>query len=113
MKEMANKHDLIPNSYVEACECFREILRSRHRLHRLSRVDFLRGWWSLFYIAPGLHPDEFANLEGGWPEFWVVFAQEAFRRFVLAEIGESDLYPMAVQQLALGHRDSKLVRLRS
>lgn len=102
MKEMENEHDLIPNSYVEACECFREILRSRRRLQRLNRVDFLQGWRSLFYIAPGLHPDEFANSEGGWPEHWEVFAQEAFRRSVLAEISESDLYPMEAQRVALG-----------
>lgn len=91
----------IPTCYPSACRRFQEALRHREKLHLLSRKTFLQGWYSLFYIAPGLHPNEWDNPEGGWPAGWKSFASEAFRRASLGELSDEELYPCEAQHAAL------------
>lgn len=83
--------DLIPSSRDEA----QERLSSLLQFADLSSVDpepFLEGWWSLFWLNPGLHPDDFEV----WPDefqFCVPLAVEAFRRASISEITDSQCYP--------------------
>jgi len=91
----------IPRNFADAYCIFQQALKSRKRLQHLSGQEFLQGWYSLFYIAPGLHPDEWDNPEGGWPVGWKCFASEAFRRASLRELSDEELYPCEAQHAAL------------
>lgn len=91
----------IPDNYPNACRTFQKALKHREKLHLLSKQEFIQGWHSLFYIAPGLHPDEWDNPDGGWPIGWKSFASEAFRRASLSELSDEELYPCEAQHAAL------------
>ena len=91
----------VPASFEDAVNRLRRILKNRRRLENLALDMFLSGWGALFYIAPGLHPDEWDNPEGGWPEGWRCLAAEAFRRHEACTIADGELYPSACSHQAL------------
>ena len=62
---------------------------------------FREGWSSLFFIAPGLHPDESGHEEGGWPVGWRCLGAEAFRRAETGELSDEELYPSQAAHVAL------------
>jgi len=82
---------LIPSSHAEA----------QTRLGRLLEIadpstasdePFLEGWWALFWLHPGLHPDDFEV----WPDEFspcAPWAEEAFRRYSAGRITDSQCYP--------------------
>ena len=59
--------------------------------------DFIRTWSSIAYLFPGLHPDGFADGEGGWPRVLQPFAEEAWRRAELGILTDAHLYPSDAQ----------------
>jgi len=60
------------------------------RLQECPKETFLRAWWALCWLNPGLHPDDCGEWEdAGWKQF----ATEAFRRFEAGEIDDTELYP--------------------
>ena len=80
--------DLIPADEVEAC--LRVNAAVLHCLPECSRETFLRAWWALCWLNPGLHPDDYEEWEdAGWKKL----AAEAYRRFAAGEIDDSELYP--------------------
>ena len=64
----------------------------RGNLKSLDNEAFLNAWKAVAFIYPGLHPDEFDNPDGGWPEKLKPFAEETFRRFEIGEFSDGELY---------------------
>ena len=102
MKTLLPNEAPIPESLAEAASVLRNVLRQRNRLGEVDKAAFLNGWAGLCYIAPGLHPDEFENPEGGWPVGWKPLAAEAFARHDRGELADNELYPSGVALAALG-----------
>ena len=61
-------------------------------LPSLTKKEFVRGWCSLSFLYPGLHPDGFASGGSGWPKHFKPFAAEAWRRFEAGELTDNELY---------------------
>ncbi len=79
---------LIPADEVEAR--LRIDAAVLHGLQECSKETFLRAWWALCWLHPGLHPDDYEEWEDA---AWKQFAAEAFRRFKAGEIDDTELYP--------------------
>lgn len=92
----------IPESLAEAGSALLQLLRQRKVLLEVDPKTFREGWSSLFFIAPGLHPDESGHDEGGWPVGWRCLGEEAFRRAEAGELSDEELYPAQAQHAALG-----------
>jgi hypothetical protein len=59
-------------------------------LREASDTTFLKAWWALCWLHPGLHPDDHED----WPRAsWREFASEAFRRAEAGRIRDHELYP--------------------
>ena len=79
--------DLIPADEADAS--LRIDAAVLHALQECSKEMFLRGWWALCWLNPGLHPDDYEEwVDAGWKRF----AAEAFRRFEAGEIDDTELY---------------------
>ena len=116
---------LIPASPAEAGACLQAIARlDRRQLRACEKQVFLRGWFALFFLFPGLHPDsaldhgdmgsrwsrkQFAlpGLENfaehrfarsGWPVALELLGREAWRRYEAGELREYELYCVAAQR---------------
>lgn len=82
---------LIPSSYIDALTRLKNLLM----LPDAATADteqFLNGWWALFWLNPGLHPDDFKV----WPDEFQTFrswAAEAFHRAALDKITDAHCYP--------------------
>lgn len=87
---MKNPPSTLPKTKRQAATQLRFLLKNRHRLNQLPTPDFINGWQSLFFLAPGLHPDESDHPDGGWPLGWMSIAKEAFRH---ASADELDINP--------------------
>src|SRR5688500_15833219 len=64
----------------------------KNRFRALTKQEFVRGWCSLFFLFPGLHPDGFASRASGWPRRLRPYAAEAWRRFESGELSDSEFY---------------------
>ena len=92
----------IPNSLKDAgCEVRHAFIV---RLNRMTKAGFVRVWSSVAYLFPGLHPDGFDDSESGWPSVLRPFAAEAWRRAVLGQLGDDELYPSDAQWAGLYDR---------
>jgi hypothetical protein len=80
----------------------RVALAARGRLGELSHETFIAAWGAIAFIAPGLHPDDSSEPQGGWPEGWRSIANEAFRRSELGHLKDGELYPYHCSQHSLG-----------
>ncbi|MCB1064703.1 MAG: hypothetical protein KDN20_17515 [Verrucomicrobiae bacterium] len=84
---------LIPSDEAEARQRFDRINdHDRDTLRLLDTETFLGGWWALFWLCPGLHPDDIED----WPEKfdgWRPLIDEAFRRLDAGEITDGQCYP--------------------
>ncbi len=83
---------LIPNNNSEASARLDAIRVQRERLGSIAPPVFLRGWNALFYLHPGLHPDDSDQSDGGWPEDLRRIASEAWSRVDAGTIPEDDVY---------------------
>jgi hypothetical protein len=113
---MVNKADegfsgypgLIPSDEADA----------RMRLAALTSVDvsvagrahFLRGWYALFWLFPGLHPDGFDEDWEGEFEAYRPLAAEAFKRAEAGELDDDGLYPTEAAQARLARERDVLMR---
>jgi hypothetical protein len=61
-------------------------------LRTLTKKEFVRGWCSLAFLYPGLHPDGFGSRGSGWPKHFKPLAAEAWRRFEIGELTDNELY---------------------
>lgn len=71
---------------------------------RLSRPRFVATWCSVAYLLPGLHPDNCAVRDGGWPRALRPLLEEAWRRFAAGTITDEELYPSDAQWAGLHDR---------
>jgi DNA (cytosine-5)-methyltransferase 1 len=124
--------DLIPQSQREAAARLQEIADlDRRQLRACEKRTFLRGWFSLFYLFPGLHPDnaldhgapdsiwspeqlplpgleDFATrrfARSGWPVALELLGREAWRRFEGRELGDEEFYCASAQRAGMSERD--------
>jgi DNA (cytosine-5)-methyltransferase 1 len=116
---------LIPASPAEAGARLRAIARlDRWQLRACNKPAFLRGWFALFYLFPGLHPDsaldhgdlgarwstkQFASpgledlaehrfARSGWPVALELLGHEAWRRYGADELREQEFYCVVAQR---------------
>jgi len=112
----------VPASPEEACEHLRVLLEHSNptSLAHLPRHLFLAGWYAIFYLMPGLHPDSVPQRSGetimggadvpcglsdslcealrvadaatGWPLALIPVLRSARRRYRRGELKEHDLY---------------------
>lgn len=73
-------------------------------LAQLPKLDFIRAWYSIAYLFPGLHPDGFDDADSGWPRNLRRFAAEAWRRAEAGELADEELYPCDSQWSGLYDR---------
>lgn len=80
-------------------------------LPSLTKQEFVRGWCSLSFLYPGLHPDGFASRGSGWPKHFKPFAAEAWRRFEAGELTDNELYCYQAAKARIG-AEREAVRLK-
>ncbi len=68
-------------------------LLSIKSLKSVDHSTFMKGWKSVAFLYPGIHPDEFDNPDGGWPDELKPIAEEAFRRFEAGTFSDEEMYP--------------------
>jgi hypothetical protein len=78
------------------------------RLQSLPRKEFIRGWCSLSFLYPGLHPDGFASRGSGWPKRYKPLAAEAWRRFENGEITDNELYCYQAAKARIGREREQI-----
>jgi DNA (cytosine-5)-methyltransferase 1 len=112
---------------VQACD--------NKTLRKMPAAEFKRGWFSVGYLYPGLHPDgaldrgrvatdvvNHANIrkieprllgpyyvESGWPVVLTPVAKEAWRRYGAKELQESEFYCGEAVIAGMCHRNPALV----
>jgi DNA (cytosine-5)-methyltransferase 1 len=124
-KILSSKSDLIATSQEEAALNLQHIAGlDRQQLRAAEKPTFLRGWFALFYLFPGLHPDnaldhgdpndrwspnqpklpgleDFAEhrfARSGWPVALELLGQEAWRRYEAGELIREEIYCSAAQR---------------
>lgn len=85
----------IPKSAKDAGAQIRHALACP--LDKLPKSSFIRGWSSIAYLFPGLHPDGFEDADSGWPRVLRRFAAEAWRRAEVGELDDAELYTSDAQ----------------
>ncbi len=119
---------LIAASQAQAAVHLQDIAGlDRRQLRQCEKRAFLRGWFALFYLFPGLHPDnaldhgdsssrwspnqltlpglevltEYRFARSGWPVALELLGHEAWRRYELGELTEEEFYCVAAQRKGL------------
>ena len=122
----------IPKSQAEAAARLQEIAGiDRRQLRTCEKEVFLRGWFALFYLFPGLHPDNALDhgdltsvwspaeiaLPGfepysaryfersGWPVALELLGREAWRRYESGELDDEHFYCLIAQRAGLRKRE--------
>ncbi|KKR03209.1 MAG: hypothetical protein UT30_C0035G0004 [Candidatus Uhrbacteria bacterium GW2011_GWF2_39_13] len=78
---------------IEKKKCILNNALKCKNLKRLNKKTFLNAWKALAFLHPYLHPDEYENFDGGWPEQLKPLAREAFRMSEIGEFKDNQLYP--------------------
>lgn len=127
-------HRLIPTSQAEAAARLQEIAGlDRRQLRGCEKDVFLRGWFALFYLFPGLHPDnaldhgdptslwsedqlplpgleDFAAnrfARSGWPVSLELLGHEAWRRYEGKQFKEEEFYCSEAQAAGMALRSER------
>jgi hypothetical protein len=83
--------ELIPHDHADAYQRIGAAVVEG--LQETSDTTFLKAWWALCWLHPGLHPDDHED----WPlPSWREFAAEAFRRAQAGSLRDHELYPAEV-----------------
>jgi len=83
---------LLPSAQVEARKRLAEIeCLDGERLATLDDDTFLRGWWALHWLHPGLHPDDVEQWQNAAVR-WKPLVAEAARRLETGEFTDSQYY---------------------
>lgn len=79
--------DLIPSDLENASNRVESMIAAG--IEKCSKEEFLKGWWALHWLNPGLHPDDYDD----WEDLvWRAMAYEAFRRAAASELEDEELY---------------------
>jgi DNA (cytosine-5)-methyltransferase 1 len=127
--------DLIPKSQAQAAARLQEIAAlDRRQLRAAEKLIFLQGWFALFYLFPGLHPDnaldhgdptslwslkqlalpgleDFAThrfARSGWPVALELLGREAWHRYEANELSGQEFYCSVAQCAGIKHRDDRV-----
>jgi len=79
-------------------------------LRAVTKKEFIRGWYSLSFLYPGLHPDGFESRGSGWPKHFKPFAAEAWRRFESGELTDNELYCYQAAKARIGSERAEIMR---
>ncbi len=128
---------LIPASQAESSTRLQEIAGlDRRQLRSWEKDAFLRGWFALFYLFPGLHPDNaldhgdpasiwspdqlpLLGLEdfvgnrferSGWPVALELLGQEAWRRYEGKQLNDEEFYCSEAQVAGMSLRAGPATR---
>ena len=128
VKGRVKSDPMLPQSQAQAAARLQDIARlDRSQLRACEKPTFLRGWFALFYLFPGLHPDnaldhgdrkeqwapEAPTLPGledlatdrfsrsGWPVALELLGHEASRRYDAGQLTEEEFYCADAQRLGL------------
>lgn len=73
------------------------------KFNSLPKNEFLKIWRTVFWLYPGLHPDEALNPDGGWPDEIKPVANEAMQRYEKGILNDHEYYcyRAAKQRIAL------------
>ncbi len=126
-----------PRDHSEALAWLLVLVRAADadRIGSVPPDEFKRGWYSIGFLYPGLHPDgaiedgeEFSHeaqdfpegraadprliapryVESGWPVVLAPLAAEAWRRFESGELHEEEFYCCDAVTAGMCHRDPEL-----
>src|SRR2546422_11005352 len=81
-------------------------------LRTLTNKEFIRGWCSLSFLYPGLHPDGFGSRGSGWPKHFKPFAAEAWRRFESGELTDNELYCYQACKARISLEREEIIRIK-
>jgi DNA (cytosine-5)-methyltransferase 1 len=128
---------VIPTSHAEAATRLQEIAGlDRRQLRACEKDTFLRGWFALFYLFPGLHPDnaldhgdpdsvwspdqlplpglaDFATrrfARSGWPVALELLGREAWRRYEGGQLKGDEFYCSEAQVAGMNLRAGQATR---
>lgn len=128
VKGRVKSDSMLPQSQAQAAARLQDIARlDRSHLRACEKPTFLRGWFALFYLFPGLHPDnaldhgdreeqwapEAPALPGledlstdrfsrsGWPVALELIGHEASRRYDAGQLTDEEFYCADAQRLGL------------
>jgi DNA (cytosine-5)-methyltransferase 1 len=130
----ATRTPSMPSSQDEALAWLTVIaLQTRHELRKVDDATFLRGWHSLLYLYPDLHPDnaidhgdskEFGEAPGlepldlseryarsGWPVMLELIGREAWRRYEDVRISDDDFYCVEAQRAGFAAKKASGVEI--
>jgi hypothetical protein len=68
----------------------------------------LKIWNCIAYLHAGLHPDEIESPDGGWPNQYLLYAKEVWKRHEKGEVTDDALYPSDAQWAGLCDQLSSL-----
>jgi hypothetical protein len=93
---------IVPDDFRSAGRRIR--VATKRPLHSLSHKEFVSVWSSFAYLFPSLHPDEYDNDDGCWPQSLRRFAIEAWARADRGELSDEELYPSDAQWAGINDR---------
>lgn len=128
----------LPKSESQAVGWLMELVEAvdQKSLRKIPTADFKRGWFSVGFLYPGLHPDSALDpgkeqseenvnhaeirrieprllapyyVESGWPVVLVPVAKEAWRRYEANEIEDDEFYCSEAVIAGMCHRNPALV----
>ncbi|MCU0795615.1 MAG: hypothetical protein MUF31_06725 [Akkermansiaceae bacterium] len=85
-------YSLVPDSTEDAAERLSSV-KLQECVCDLSLAEFLRAWFAVAYLFPGLHPDDFDMPDGNWPSDLQTLALEAWSRSAKGAMPDVFLYP--------------------
>jgi len=125
----------LPKNETQALECLLHLVHAADvkSLRKISSDDFKRGWFSVGFLYPGLHPDSALDhgrkisnkvsnhtkapkmdprliapfyVESGWPVALTPVAKEAWRRYGAMELQDDEFYCSVAVIAGMSHRNS-------
>ena len=90
-EDECRSREFVPKDESDATQNLERLVQES--LAALSRESFLRLWYALVYLYPGLHPDGYELADSGWTPQQSPLVQEAWRRATLGELSDEELYP--------------------
>lgn len=132
--------EVVPASKAEASARLQAIAQlDRRQLRACEKTVFLRGWFALFYLFPGLHPDnaldhgdptvlwskdqfalpgleDFAThrfARSGWPVALELLGREAWCRYNSRELSQDEFYCSTAQRAGMCQREKFAARSAS
>lgn len=129
----------LPTNDSQAIQWLMELVKAADNkaIRKLTADEFKRGWFSVGFLYPGLHPDgsidhgkeqssEVVNhvevrkieprllspyyVKSGWPVVLAPVAKEAWRRFEIGELKDDELYCSEAVMAGMCHRSPTLAK---